>query len=75
VSGQLRYGLRSANNAESVESINSASSKFVSDQIKQHSIDEARHARYYIAILDLTFPGATNKEFHSQLETLSPGLP
>lgn len=44
----------------------------ISNQIKQHSIDEARHARWYIAILDLTFPGSTDKEFHAQLETLSP---
>ena len=45
----------------------------ISDQIKQHSIDEARHSRWYIAILDLTFPGSIDKEFHSQLATLSPG--
>lgn len=47
--------------------------KYISDQVKQHSIDEARHARWYLVILDLTFPGATNKKFRSQLETLSPG--
>ena len=45
----------------------------ISNQIKQHSIDEARHSRWYIAILDLTFPGSTDKKFHEQLETLSPG--
>lgn len=47
--------------------------KYISDQIKQHSIDEARHARWYLVILDLTFPGAADKTFRSQLETLSPG--
>jgi hypothetical protein len=41
--------------------------------IVQHAIDESRHARAYIAMLDLAFPGAVNVEFHAQLTTLSPG--
>ncbi len=45
----------------------------VAGQIKQHAIDESRHARAYIAMLDLAFPGAVDEEFHTQLATLSPG--
>jgi len=41
--------------------------------IKQHAIDESRHARAYIVMLDLAFPGAVDDEFHTQLATLSPG--
>jgi hypothetical protein len=45
----------------------------VAGQIRLHAIDESRHARAYIAMLDLTFPGAVDDEFHAQLATLSPG--
>jgi hypothetical protein len=45
----------------------------VANQVRQHAIDESRHARGYIAILDLVFPGAVDDEFHAQLVTLSPG--
>jgi len=45
----------------------------VAGQVRQHAIDESGHARAYIAMLDLTFPGATDAEFHAQLTTLSPG--
>jgi len=41
-------------------------------QIRQHAIDESRHSRAYIAMLDLVFPGAVDEEFHAQLTTLSP---
>lgn len=30
----------------------------IAEAIRQHAIDEARHARYYIAMLDLAFPDA-----------------
>ena len=45
----------------------------VAAQVRQHAIDESRHSRAYIALLDLAFPGAVNEEFHAQLTTLSPG--
>ncbi len=45
----------------------------VAAQIQEHAIDESRHARAYIAMLDLAFPGAVDDEFHAQLATLSPG--
>lgn len=32
----------------------------IAEAIRQHAIDEARHARYYIAMLDLAFPGAAS---------------
>lgn len=45
----------------------------VAGQIRRHAIDESGHARAYIALLDLAFPGAVDEEFHAQLATLSPG--
>lgn len=45
----------------------------VAGQIRQHAIDESRHARAYMAMLDLAFPGAVDEEFHAELLTLSPG--
>lgn len=44
----------------------------VAGQIKQHAIDESGHARAYIKILDIVFPGAVDDEFHAELTTLSP---
>jgi hypothetical protein len=45
----------------------------IAGQVRQHAIDESRHSRAYIALLDLAFPGAVDGEFHLQLTTLSPG--
>jgi hypothetical protein len=45
----------------------------IAAQVRQHAIDESRHSRAYIALLDLAFPGAVDDEFHAQLTTLSPG--
>jgi hypothetical protein len=45
----------------------------VAAQVKAHAIDESRHSRAYVAMLDLTFPGVADDEFHAQLTTLSPG--
>ena len=42
-------------------------------QVKAHAIDESRHAKAYVAMLDLTFPGVVDDEFHAQLSSLSPG--
>jgi hypothetical protein len=41
--------------------------------VKAHAIDESRHAKYYVAMLDLTFPGAVDEEFYTRLTALSPG--
>lgn len=42
-------------------------------QIKAHAIDESRHAKAYLAMLDLTFPDVVDDEFRAQLSSLSPG--
>ena len=45
----------------------------VAAQVKAHAIDESRHSRAYVAMLDLTFPGVVDDELHAQLTALSPG--
>jgi hypothetical protein len=45
----------------------------VAAQIKAHAIDESRHARAYVAMLDLAFPDVVDDAFHDQLTALSPG--
>jgi hypothetical protein len=45
----------------------------VAAQVKAHAIDESRHAKAYIAMLNLTFPGKVDNEFHALLTSLSPG--
>lgn len=40
--------------------------------LKQHAVDESRHALFYLALLDLTFPGATDPTFRADLNNLSP---
>jgi hypothetical protein len=40
--------------------------------VKQHAIDESRHARWYIAILDLVFPGALDASLRPHVESISP---
>jgi hypothetical protein len=45
----------------------------VAAQVKAHAIDESRHAKAYIAMLDLAFAGVVDNAFHAQLEALSPG--
>ena len=45
----------------------------VSAKLKQHAIDEAKHSRMYLRLLDLVFEGAVDSEFRKELEALSPG--
>jgi hypothetical protein len=45
----------------------------VATQIKAHAIDESRHAKAYVAMLDLTFPDVVDNESRAQLVSLSPG--
>jgi bacterioferritin (cytochrome b1) len=45
----------------------------VADQIRHHAIDESRHARLYIEMLDMAFPAAIDDDFRSTLYALSPG--
>lgn len=44
-----------------------------SAQVKQHAIDEARHSRWYVAILNQVFPNAVVEADQPVLEALSPG--
>lgn len=45
----------------------------VAAQVKQHAIDKSRHAKAYVAMLDLTFPEIADNDFRAQLASLSPG--
>jgi hypothetical protein len=45
----------------------------MSAQVKQHAIDESRHSRWYIAMLDIVFPNAVDPSMRPDLEKLSPG--
>jgi hypothetical protein len=46
----------------------------IAAQVKAHAIDESRHSKAYVAMLDLTFPGLIeNNDLHVQLASLSPG--
>jgi hypothetical protein len=42
--------------------------------LKRHAIDESKHALYYLAILDLTFPNMVDRSFRAELNKLSPGF-
>ncbi|QEI44316.1 hypothetical protein BMF77_pa00031 (plasmid) [Dolichospermum sp. UHCC 0315A] len=41
--------------------------------VRGHSIDESRHSKMFITMLDILFPSAIETEFRTQLKTLSPG--
>lgn len=45
----------------------------VAEDIRQHAIDEARHARLYIAMIDIAFPDTIDEGFRIALNELSPG--
>jgi len=46
----------------------------IAAQVKAHAIDESRHSKAYVAMLDLAFPDLIdNNELHAQLASLSPG--
>jgi hypothetical protein len=47
--------------------------KDAAEQVRLHAIDEARHARIYIAMLDTTFPGCVDSELRRHLDGISPG--
>lgn len=44
-----------------------------SAQVKQHAIDESRHARWYLAMLDIVFPNAVEESMRPHLDLVSPG--
>ena len=43
------------------------------EQVRRHAIDEARHAKIYIGMLDTAFPGCADGEFRRHLDAISPG--
>lgn len=45
----------------------------VAAQVRQHAIDESRHARFYIGLLELAFPEAADEALLAQFRALSPG--
>lgn len=45
----------------------------VAAQVKAHAIDESRHSKAYVAMLDLTFPDVAEPQLRAQLAKLSPG--
>lgn len=40
--------------------------------VKHHAVDESRHARWYIAMLDLAFPGAVDESLRPHIDAISP---
>lgn len=44
----------------------------IAGKVKQHAIDEARHARWYVALLDIAFPGAVDPSLRPALDSISP---
>lgn len=41
-------------------------------ELKTHAVDESNHALLYLALLDLTFPGAVDPDFRRTLQQLPP---
>ena len=44
----------------------------IAGQIKQHAIDESKHSKTYLRMVDLVFPGAVDSDFRKELDSLSP---
>jgi hypothetical protein len=44
----------------------------VAEQIRLHAIDEARHSRLYIQMLDLVFPASLENQVRTELENILP---
>lgn len=45
----------------------------IAEQVRRHAIDESRHSRVYVGMLELTFPGAISDDLRPLLKQLSPG--
>jgi hypothetical protein len=45
----------------------------LAEAVRRHSMDESRHARMFVGILDLLFPSAIEAGFRATLKELSPG--
>ena len=44
----------------------------IKDRVKQHAVDEARHARFYISMLGLMFPESAAPDLLQELRTIAP---
>jgi hypothetical protein len=51
-----------------------AEQKSQSELVKQHAVDEARHARLYIHMLRRVFPGAMDRELENAAKAMSPTI-
>ena len=45
----------------------------LADAVRRHSMDESRHSRMFLGVLDQLFPSALEADFRRQLRELSPG--
>jgi hypothetical protein len=45
----------------------------IASRMQDHAIDEARHSRGYVTLLELIFPEMIDEQFRKQLQRLSPG--
>jgi hypothetical protein len=45
----------------------------LSEAVRRHSMDESRHSKMFVGILNLIFPSALEEGFRAQLQELSPG--
>jgi hypothetical protein len=46
----------------------------VMELIKKHAVDESRHAKLYLSLLDLVFPDVVEEGFRKELNSVSPGF-
>lgn len=51
-----------------------ANDPLVAEAVWRHAVDESRHARLYIAMLDAAFPNAVDDKLRPELLALSPGF-
>jgi hypothetical protein len=64
---------REGDGAKRLWSLSACSSNKEEQQLlKAHAVDESRHALFYLALLDLAFPGITEPSFRLELQKLSP---
>ncbi len=45
----------------------------LAEQVRRHSMDESRHSKMFVGILDLIFPSVIDAPFRARLKELSPG--
>lgn len=69
----MRNSQREGQGATDLWSLSACSTDSTEQQlIKRHAVDESRHAKLYLALLDLAFPDAVDPVFRRQMERFSP---